>query len=321
MYKPILALGLASLLVTPALAQGYPEKPVRVIVPYNAGGAVDYLGRVLAQQLSEELGQQFVVENRAGASGNIGAQAVASSEADGYTLLMTSVTSSAITSALQPDTAGYNLDEDLEGVGMVGLVPFLLVSSAQTPAANFDEFLAYALEQGDALAYGSSGVGSAEHLGAELLAGIAGFEALHVPYTGAAPAMTDVVADRLPMMVATVPTALPHIDAGAVTPLVVALDSRIDSLPDVPSAPEAGIEGFDVVSLYGLLAPVGLSEDVKAALSEALSAVVEDSEFTTALEERGILPVEGGVESAQDMFLADVEKWYTRVKNTDLTAE
>ena len=321
MYKPILALGLAGLLAVPAMAQDYPQKPVRVIVPYNAGGAVDYLGRVVAQQLSEELGQQFVVENRAGASGNIGAQAVAASGADGYTLLMTSVTSSAITTALQPESAGFDLGSDFVGVGMVGLVPFLLVTAADIPATNFDEFLAYAREQGDALAYGSSGVGSAEHLGAELLADLAGFEALHIPYTGAAPAMTDVVAGRLPMMVATVPTALPHIDAGAVTPLVVALDSRIDSLPDVPSAPEAGIEGFDVVSLYGVLAPAGTPDEVTAALAGALKAIVEDPEFSTALEERGILPVAGGIDNAQDMFLADVEKWSARVGSADLSTE
>lgn len=301
------------------LAQDYPTKPVRLIVPYDAGGAVDYVGRVLAQHLSESLGQQVVVENRSGASGSIGAQAVLSAPADGYTLLMTSVTSNAITTAMSPDAADYDLLEDFVPAGIVGRVPLLLVAARNVPATTVDELVSHAGQQDQPLAYASSGVGSTEHLGAVLFGQLTELDLLHIPYTGGAPAMADVVAGRVPLMVATVPTALPHIDAESVTPLVIALDQRVEALPDVPSADEAGLESFDVASVYGVLAPAGVDASIVETLQEAIADVAADEDFSSQLAERGIVSSSNLTVSYDEFYRQDVNKWRDLVGSVDFS--
>ena len=313
---------LASMLAVPVgFAQDYPTKPVRLVVPYDADGAVDYVGRVLAQHLSEKLGQQFVVENRAGASGSIGAQAVLAAPSDGYTLLMTSVTSNAITTAINPDSAGYDLKEDFVAAGIVGRVPLVLVAATNVPAQSVEELTAYAAEQSQPIPYASSGVGSTEHLGAVLFAQIAGLDLLHIPYTGGAPAMADVVAGRVPLMVATVPTALPHIEANAVTPLVVALEQRIDALPNTPSAQETGLDGFDVASVYGVLAPADIDPAIVEALNSAIADVAADETFSAKLLERGIVSSSNIATTYAEFYEGDVDKWRALVETVDFSAE
>lgn len=309
---------LAALVATPVLAADYPEKPVRIVVPYNAGGAVDYVGRIAAAGLSEALGENFVVENRAGASGSIGIQHVSSSVPDGYTLLMTSVTSNAITSALKPESAGYDLKTDLAAVGIVGRVPLLLVAAGNVPAENVEELIAHAKEQDVPLSYASSGVGSTEHLGAMVFAEAAGVELEHIPYTGGAPAMADVVAGRVSLMVATVPTALPQIEAGKVKPMVLALPDRVSSLPNVPSAPEAGLDTFNVASVYGLLAPAGIDTAALATLQDALSGVVTSDDFATQMSERGIVPATETPSETADTYANEVDTWRARISNIEM---
>ncbi|MEQ9811316.1 MAG: tripartite tricarboxylate transporter substrate binding protein [Azospirillaceae bacterium] len=322
MSRALILAAVASLAIVPvAAAQDYPERPVRIVVPYNAGGTVDFVGRVLAEHLSEHFGQQFVVENRPGASGSIGAQSVLAAAADGYTLFMTSVTSNAITTGLDPEAAGYDLIEDFVPAGIVGRVPLLLVAANDIPAESAEDLIAYANEQSQPLAYASSGVGSTEHLGAVLFGQIADVELLHVPYTGGAPAMADVVAGRVPLMVATVSTALPQIQANAITPVVIALEQRIDALPDVPSAPEAGLEGFDVASVYGLLAPVDVDPAIISTLNDAIAEIAADEAFSTTMLERGIISSANMSGTYAEFFQADVEKWHRLVESVDFSEQ
>lgn len=293
----------------PGLAEGFPSKPARIVVPYNAGGAVDYVGRVSAENLSRLFGQNFIVENRPGASAAIGIQYVRNAAPDGYTLLFTSVTSNAITAAMDPGAGGYDLKTDLHPVGIVGRVPLVLVANASVPATTVAELIDYAKTSGQPLAYASSGVGSTEHLGALAFAQAAGLELRHIPYTGGAPAMTDVAAGRVPLMVATLPTAQPQIEAGTIRALAVAVDERVQNLPDVPTAAEAGLDGFSVASVYGLLAPAGIDADVLAALREKLAATVASPDFAQKMLDRGIIPNAQVIDDPDAAYAAEIDLW------------
>lgn len=293
----------------PVHAQDYPSKPSRIVVPYNAGGAVDYVGRVTAESLSQLFGQNFVVENRPGASAAIGIQYVKNAAPDGYTFLFTSVTSNAITAAMEPGAGGYDLKADLQPVGIVGRVPLVLVTSASVPATTVAELIEYAKTQEQPLAYASSGVGSTEHLGALAFAQAAGIELRHIPYTGGAPAMTDVAAGRVPLMIATLPTAQPQIEAGTIKALAVAVEERVQNLPEVPTAAEAGLEGFSVASVYGLLAPAGIDAGILAALRENLATMVASPEFSQMMLDRGIIPNPLVSKDPDAAYAAEIDLW------------
>ncbi|MDP3342175.1 tripartite tricarboxylate transporter substrate binding protein [Frigidibacter sp.] len=313
LYKLLSGLAVTAMaLITttaPVSAQDYPSKPSRIVVPYNAGGAVDYVGRVSAEGLSKLFGQNFVVENRPGASAAIGIQFVKNAAPDGYTFLFTSVTSNAITAAMEPGVGGYDLKADLQPVGLVGQVPLVLVASASVPATTVAELIEYAKTQEQPLAYASSGVGSTEHLGALAFAQAAGIELRHIPYTGGAPAMTDVAAGRVPLMIATLPTAQPQIEAGTIKALAVAVEERVQNLPDVPTAAEAGLEGFAVASVYGLLAPAGIDAGILAALRENLAAMVASPEFSQMMLDRGIIPNALVSEDPDAAYVAEIDLW------------
>ncbi|AMY70836.1 Bug family tripartite tricarboxylate transporter substrate binding protein [Frigidibacter mobilis] len=294
-------------------ADDYPSKPPRIVVPYNAGGAVDYVGRVSAEGLSKLFDQNFVVENRPGASAAIGIQFVKNAPPDGYTFLFTSVTSNAITAAMEPGAGDYDLKTDLQPVGIVGQVPLVLVVGASVPATTVAELIDYAKSQGTPLAYASSGVGSTEHLGALAFAKAAGIELRHIPYTGGAPAMTDVVGGRVPLMVATLPTAQPQIEAGTIKALAVAVDERVQNLPDVPTASEAGLEGFTVASVYGLLAPAGIDTHVLATLRENLATMVASRDFSQKMLDRGIIPNALVSDDPDGAYAAEIDLWHDLV--------
>ncbi|NIY96160.1 tripartite tricarboxylate transporter substrate binding protein [Salipiger sp. HF18] len=310
-------LAASAALAAPALAQDFPNQPVRVVVPYNAGGTVDYVGRVTAAEMGKLMGENFVVENRPGASASIGNQFVANAAPDGYTLLMTSVTSNAITTGLTPETAGYALKDDFTPVGAVGRVPLMLVAANNVPADTIEELIEYAKAEDLPLTYASSGIGSTEHLGAMVFADAAGLELEHIPYTGGAPAMADLVAGRVSLMVATVSTALPQVEANAIKPMVVAMPDRIDMLPDVPSASDAGLDGFNVASVYGLLAPVGIDEAALTALKAALQQTVAGEAFVTQMGDRGIVPSTDAPEDAATIYEAEIDTWAERILAVD----
>ena len=235
----VAALGLGAAVMATGLpiaqAQSYPTKPVRLVVPFPPGGATDVIGRIMAVELSTALGQQVIVDNRAGASGNIGADQVAKAPKDGYTLLMGALTSHSINATLEKSKLQYNLEKDLTAVSIVGVVPLVFVVNPSVPAKNLKEFTAYAKANPQKLTYASSGAGAPQRMAMEMFKRANGIEVLHVPYKGSGPAMTDLVGGQVLSMAETVPAALPFIQQGKLRPLAVSTAKRVEQLGDVPT--------------------------------------------------------------------------------------
>ena len=236
-----LALACLGAAAGPVLAQTYPTKPITMIVPYPPGGATDVIGRVLGQQLSINLGAPVVIENRTGAAGNIGAQAAAQAKPDGYTLLMGALTSHSINAVLQPGVVKYNLQKDFAPVSIVGVVPLVLVVTPSVPAQTVQGFIDLARAKPGDISFASAGNGSPQHLAGELFKLVTRTDMLHVPYKGSGPALVDLIGGQVQSMIETVPAAMPQIKAGKLRPLMVAARERVPTLPDVPSAAEAGL--------------------------------------------------------------------------------
>jgi tripartite-type tricarboxylate transporter receptor subunit TctC len=235
----VLAAALALLAATSVAAQ-YPNRSLKMVVPFPPGGATDVIGRVLAERLAKALGQPVVVENRGGAGGNIGAEVVAKSPADGYTLLLGAMTSHSIMATLEKESIRYNLEKDLQSVTIAASVPLVWVVHPSVPAKTLKEFVAYAKANPGKLTYASSGAGAPQRMGAELLRKAEGLDMIHVPYKGSGPAMTDLVSGQVTSMAETVPASLQFIKAGRLRALAVTTPQRISMLPDVPTTSEAG---------------------------------------------------------------------------------
>jgi len=273
----------SSLMSSPLYAQptsvagkNYPEKPIKLVIPYPPGGATDVIGRIMAQELSKSLTQQVVPDNRAGDSGNIGADMVAKSPADGYTLLMGALTSHSINANLDKDKIKYNLEKDFTPINVVGVVPLVFVVNPSVPVKNMKEFIAYAKANPGKLTFASSGAGAPQRLAMEMFRFQLGLDLLHVPYKGSGPAMTDLVGGQVLTMAETVPAALQFIQAGQLRPLAVTTAKRISQLPDVPTVTEAtGLPNFDVVSMFGILAPAGTPKGVIDKLSTDIKTILQ----------------------------------------------
>ncbi len=286
----------SSLITTPLLAQtnssaikNYPDKPIRLVIPYPPGGATDVIGRIIAQELSKSLNQQVVPDNRAGDSGNIGADMVAKSPADGYTLLMGALTSHSINANLDKDRIRYNLEKDFTPVDVVGVVPLVFVVNPSVPVKNMKEFIAYAKANPGKLTFASSGAGAPQRLAMEMFRYQLGLDLLHVPYKGSGPAMTDLVGGQVLTMSETVPAALQFIQAGQLRPLAVTTAKRISQLPDVPTVTEAiGLPNFDVVSMFGILAPAGTPKPIIDKLSADIKVILQRPEVQERMLAAGV---------------------------------
>ncbi|MBU3617077.1 tripartite tricarboxylate transporter substrate binding protein [Polynucleobacter sp. JS-Polo-80-F4] len=273
----------SSLISAPLLAQtnaaaikSYPDKPIKLVIPYPPGGATDVIGRIMAQELSKSLNQQVIPDNRAGDSGNIGADMVAKSPADGYTLLMGALTSHSINANLDKDKIRYNLEKDFTPVDVVGVVPLVFVVNPSVPVKNMKEFIAYAKANPGKLTFASSGAGAPQRLAMEMFRYQLGLDLLHVPYKGSGPAMTDLVGGQVLTMSETVPAALQFIQSGQLRPLAVTTAKRISQLPDVPTVTEAtGLPNFDVVSMFGILAPAGTPKPIIDKLSADIKIILQ----------------------------------------------
>jgi tripartite-type tricarboxylate transporter receptor subunit TctC len=305
----------------PAQAQDYPSRPVQIIVPFSAGGAVDAVGRLMAQKLSDRLGKPVIVENRPGASGNIGAHAVARSPADGYTLLMAAVTNYAINAPLQPAQVTYSLEKDLVPVAIVGNVPLMLVVNPAVPAASLQQFIQLAKAKPGQLTFASSGNGSTEHLAGELFKKLAGVDMLHVPYKGGAPAVADVMGGQVSAMVATTPNVLPNVKANRLRALVTAMPARNAQLPDVPTAAEAGLPGFEVASVYGILAPAGTPQPVLNKLASELKAILQMPDTVERLQQLGIEASYSSLDDAARRVRAEFAKWSKVIQDANIKVE
>ena len=314
------ALGVAGwLLAAPGVAHAaYPDKPIRMIVPFPPGGATDVIGRVMAQRLSTALGQQVVVDNRGGAGGNLGADAVAKATPDGYTILMGAMTSHAIMATLERSSIKYNFEKDLVPVSIVGSVPLVFVVHPSVPATTLKELIAHAKANPGKLSFASSGAGAPQRMGGELFKRVAGLNMLHIPYKGSGPAMTDLMGGHVLTMVETVPAALPHIKAGKIRALAVTTPQRISMLPDVPTAAEAGLPGFELSSLFGILVPAGTPQAIIARLNAEITKVLSMPEVKQELLQQGAYTVTSTPEQAQARVHQEITMWAKVIREADI---
>jgi len=269
-------------------AQTWPARPVTLVVPYPAGGSADILARLLGQKLAGRLGQTVVVDNKGGAGTAIGARHVAEAQADGYTLLMGTVSSQAINPAMAK--VGYDPLKDFTPVAAVASIPFVLVANPAAPYRTVADVVAAARAMPGAIAYASAGPGTSNHLAGEMLAGAAQVKLLHVPYRGSAPALADVLAGQVPLMFDLQTTSLPHIRGGKVRALAMTSARRSPLLPEVPTVGESGYPGFEVSAWFGIFAPAAVPAPIIAQLNGALEAVLKTPEMEKGLREIGTEP-------------------------------
>ncbi len=287
--RRLLCLAVASAAVVPAAAfAAYPDKPIRMVVPYPPGGATDVIGRILAVRLSNALGQQVVVENKGGAGGNLGADAVAKAKPDGYTILMGAITSHATMATLEKGRISYDLLKDLKPAMVIGYVPLVFVVNPSVPVKDFGQLVSYAKANPGKLSYASSGVGAPQRMAAELFKKQANVDILHVPYKGSGPAMTDLIAGQVMMMAETVPAAQQFIKDGKLRALAVTTPQRISMLPDVPTVQESGWKDFEVVSNFGVLVPAATPSDIVTRLNSELGKIVQNPDVKAQMLQQGV---------------------------------
>jgi tripartite-type tricarboxylate transporter receptor subunit TctC len=313
---------LAGLFAFPALAsaqEAWPARSIRLISPFPPGGAADVLARNMAEELTPALRQSVVVENRTGAGGSVGTEAVVRSAPDGYTLLMGSTGPLAINPALL--RLAYDPARDLVPIGMVSTVASVLVVHPSVPARNLTELLALARAKPGELNYGSSGTGSAQHLFMELLKQMTGVDITHIPYRGTGPAMVDTIGGRLSMMFDTTPTALPHIQGGRVRAIAVTTARRDPALPDVPTIAESGVAGYEGVGFYGLMAPVGTPVAIVDRLHREVNAALAREAFRARLVAQGTKPAPMTQEAFREFIATDRERWARVIRDGNIRVD
>jgi tripartite-type tricarboxylate transporter receptor subunit TctC len=299
-------------LSTPAFAQSdaWPSKQIHMIVPLPAGSAVDLVGRLVGQKLGERLGQTIVVDDRPGASGAIGTEALVRSAPDGYTLGMATTTTLATAPVLNPNLP-YDPIKDVAPVALVGVSPYVLVAHPGVPAKNLQELIALAKAKPGALSYSSVGEASLAHLGGMLLSSMAGIALTHIPYKSSTHAAIDLVEGRIDLQLGILPTTLQLIRTGKLRALAVTTEKRLSELPDVPTFDESGLKGFDVSLWFAVIAPKGVSPDVIARLDREITAVVADPDVKKAWDVQGIVPQTSSAEALGERIARDVAKWRT----------
>lgn len=321
--KPLAALtGAALLCLAPgaqAQEQAWPAKPVRVVVAFTAGGTTDILTRLVAQQLSERLKQQFIIDNKPGGGGNIGTEAVVRAAPDGYTLIVNSVGPIAVNPTLYRKLS-YNPLTDLVPIVQIAEVPNVLVINPALGTKTMEEFLAYARAHPGRLNYGSTGVGTSAHLSSFMLTQRAGVEATHIAYKGA-DALRDLLAGRIQFMFATIPSVMPHIAAGRLQALAVSSVTRSRSLPEVPTVIEKGFAGFEAGSWFGFFAPKGTPDSVIALLNRTVNDILLVPAITQQLVAQGADPVGGTPAQFGTFVQREFDKWKLIVRDSGATAE
>ena len=320
-YLQLCAASCTALAAMSASAQDFPVRQVTMVVGYAAGGAVDAVARLMSQKLGEALGKPFVVDNKAGASGNIGAQFVAKAAPDGHTLLMAPVTTYAMNSLLYPATAGYQLDRDFAGVSVVGYLPLVLVVNDALPAHTVADLVKAAKAKPGSLDYGSSGNGSIEHVAGEMFKQQAGISMVHIPYRGAALAITDVMAGQLSLMFATVPTAVANLKTGKLRALAVTTPERIGALRDVPTTREAGYPGFEARSTYAILAPAATPRPVLQRLNQEIIKILQMPDVQARFQALGIERADSTPEEATLRLGQELAKWGKAIKDSSIKVD
>ena len=294
----------------------YPTHPVTLVVPYPPGGSADVLARAVGQKLGERLGQPVVVENKAGAATAIGAKLVARAPADGYTLLMGTVSSQAINPAM--NKVGYDPVADFVPVAPLASIPFVFVANPSVPVASVADVIALAKSKPGEIGYASAGPGTSNHLAGELFASEAKIKLLHVPYKGSAPALNDVLAGHVPLMFDLQATSMAHIQAGKLKPLAVTTRERSSLLPNVPTMAEAGVPGFEVSAWFGLFAPAGVPQPIVERLNADVNAILKSPEMQKQLHDLGAEPELGSAAQYATFAKAEAAKWAQTVKGAGL---
>ena len=313
----MLAAGL-TLFQAQAQAQAFPTKPVRIVVPQTPGGASDALARIVGQKLSEKWGQPVVIENRAGAGGNIGMDVVAKSPADGYTLLMSYVGSHAINVSIYKKLP-FDPEADFTAVATLANVPFVAAANAALPVGNMKELAAYAAK--NPVSFGSAGNGSVNHLLGEMFSSISHSKMLHVPYKGAAPALTDLIAGQTQLVFTSLSSVAQHIRAGTVKGLAVTGSKRAQAFKDIPTIAESGYPGFVINPWFGLFAPKGTPPAIVRQINADIKKILEDKDVMDKFATLGAEPFETTPQEFTAMLHADIAKWAAVVKTSGATAD
>lgn len=314
----------ALLAAFPAFAQpaasSYPDKPIRLVVPFAAGGALDVVGRIVGQKLTEAWGRQVIIDNRLGAAGNIGAELVAKAVPDGYTLLMSSVTTQAISMSLLAKPP-YDFVRDYAPVGLVASAPLALVIHPALPAKTVKEFIALARARPGELNYFSSGTGSGTHFAAEIFDQMAGIRTTHIPYKGGAQGVTDLLAGHVQFAFSTLGLAVPHAESGRLRIIAIGSKQRYARLPKVPTIAESGVKGYEAEQWYGVVAPEGTPPAVVNKLAAELKAIVGNADVRERFYSQGIEPVYAGPAEFEAVIKASVAKYAKVVKALGLKPE
>lgn len=302
-----------------ALAQAYPNKPIRVIVPFPPGGSTDFLARIVGQKLTSAWGQQIIIDNKPGAGGTLGAAEAARAAPDGYTLLMGAVHHEIATSVYAK--LPYDFQKDFAPITVVAIVPNVLVVNPAIPANSVKELIAYAKANPGKLTYGSAGMGTAHHLIGEQFNMLAGVDILHVPYKGSSPAVADLVAGQVSIMYDTVASCLPHVKAGKLRTLAVATAKRSASLPDVPTIAEAALPGFEVTTWFGFLAPAKTPPEIVNRLNAEIVKILAMPDVKERLLASGSEPVSSSPEELDAFVRSEISRWAKVIKAAGVTAE
>jgi len=309
----------AALLALPAHAQPYPSKPIRIVVPFAAGGAVDVVARVVGQRLSEQVNQPVIVENKPGGHANIGADFVAKAPPDGYTLLL-GANGLASNMTLHKNMP-FDTLRDFAPVARVGYAPLVFVVPASSPAKSVQEFITMARAKPGAFTYGTAAAGGSGHLATELLKSDARFDALHVPYKGGAPALTDLMGDRISFMLINPLEAAPHVKSGRLRALAVSGSKRLVMLPDVPTFTEAGIPSFEATVWWGFVVPAKTPKEIVARLQNEILKALESDPVRDKLVSQGAVVEPMDATRFGTFLKSEIDKWAAVIKAANITEE
>ncbi|MBB3464103.1 Bug family tripartite tricarboxylate transporter substrate binding protein [Rhizobium sp. BK377] len=318
-----LALGLGLLAAatgTAASAQSFPDRSITMIVPFAAGGSTDVVARIVAQKMSEDLGQQVIVQNVAGAGGNLGADNVARAEPDGYTILMGTVATHALNPLILKSTP-YDPEKDFAPISLLVIVPNVLVVNPELPAKNVQELIALLKADPDKYSYASSGNGTPLHLSGELFKSMAGIDMQHIPYKGAGPALNDVIGNQVPIMFDNLPSSSSHIKAGTLRALAVTTAERASSFPDIPTVAESGISGYETYTWNALFAPANTPADVIARLNASAKKALADPAVAERMKEFSARIVGSTPEELAAHVKAELAKWKPVVDGAHIQME
>ncbi len=302
-----LSLGIMMAVASAAHA-AYPEHPVTIVVPYPPGGTTDLLARLVSMKLTKSLGQTFIVENKPGASGQIGTQGVARAKPDGYTLVMGTINTHGINAALYKKLP-YRTIEDFAPVIIVADTPNVMIANKDAPFKTFKEFIAYAKQNPGVVSFGSTSMGGSPHMSGELLKAKAGIDMVHVPYQGGGPMLNDVIGGQIQVGFDNLPSSAGHIEAGSLRALAVTTKDRWPTFKDVPTIAESGVADYEVSAWFGILAPAGTPKDVVEKLNQSIASALKDDDVIKRLEGMGARPVKNTPQEFADRIKSEVAKW------------